>query len=750
MLNRIRTNEDIYPFLLVLSMILVLGMALGRAQLVQSINMQSIMLMTGGLAVLSGFALAKSRFPLSTAIIYGIIYGIFVLAWQVGDTYPDDMMWRERIADMVMRQVNWLEKAFTGGTSRDALIFVMHTTLIQWLLGITAAWWTFRRLRLWWVILPAGVVLLSVVYYASPWMSWYLAIYSLLVLLFIAFTHLRDNQIVWRRARVRYNHDISGNFLRSSLLAALLALVLVWRVPAMPANASVGDAINRVNEPWRQVRDNWQRLFSALSAQASTTSDPYRDTLTLGGPRNPGDAPIMDVYVEAPVRYAYWRSTVLDSYQNGIWRVADGNTITHYPDEPQVPIPDTKLREAVTQTFVNYIPNAGTIYAAPDIVNSDQQLLLKTDVDANGKNLVSAARSRYVLQLGDRYEATSLLSKADEASLRSASQNYSAQVSNQYLDVPDIITQRTHDLADRLAGRYDNPYDKAIAIQNYLRQAMTYNDQIDAPPTDAEAIDYFLFESQEGYCNYYASAFAMMLRTQGVPTRLSRGYASGEFNEDNNQYRVRARDAHTWPEVYFPDYGWIQFEPTVIITPPERPSGDGEEEQADDQLPFDEGLEEPLGEGPLQDLEDFQNEEPLEPELAGWQGFLGRAANGIQVTGTMLILVIATGLIFVADRMNRRVEGTIDGSYGRLEFWARWLGVPLAESQTPHERQLLFVETVPESEQPLRVLINEFVRKQFGPEKKENLLVSTLQAWSELRPIFIRRAVRNRFRRKSD
>ena len=749
MLDKLRKNEDIYPFLLVLSMILVLGTALGRAQLVQSIDMQNIMLITGSLAVLSGFTLAKSRFPLSTAVIYGFVYGLFVMTWQVGETYPDEMMWRERVADMVVRQIDWLQKAFSGGTSRDALIFVMHTTLVQWLLGITAAWWTFRRLRLWWVIAPTGAVLLSVVYYASPWMTWYLALFSLLALLFVAFTHLRDNQFGWRAARVHYNHTISGNFLRSSLLAALIALAFVWRVPALPANASVGDAINRVNEPWRQVRDNWQRLFSALSAQSSTTSDPYRDTLTLGGPRNPGDAPIMDVYVDAPVRYAYWRSTVMDSYEDGIWRVADGETITHYPDEPAVDIPDTKLRESIRQTFVNYIPNAGTIYAAPDIVNSDQQILLKTDYDADGNTLVAAARSRYVLQLGDRYEATSLLSKADETSLRDASQAYSNQIQDQYLEVPDVISQRTYDLAEEIAGRHDNPYDKSIAIQNYLRNTMTYNDQIDAPPDDAEAIDYFLFDSQEGYCNYYASAMAMMLRTQGVPTRLSRGYASGEFNEDNNQYRVRARDAHTWPEVYFPDYGWIQFEPTVIITPPERDAGDGDERPAEEELPFDEGLDEPAGAGPLQNDQPLMDESPPEPEpLTGWRGLFGGIGNGLQITGTMLVLVAATVVVFVADRMNRRVESTIDGSYGRLAFWGRWLQLPLRESHTPYERASIFVDALPESEKPLRVLIDEFVRKQFSPQKKENLFVSTIEAWKELRPIFFRKGIRNRLSRK--
>ena len=103
--------------------------------------------------------------------------------------------------------------------------------------------------------------------------------------------------------------------------------------------------------------------------------------------------------------------------------------------------------------------------------------------------------------------------------------------------------------------------------------------------------------------------------------------------------------------------------------------------------------------------------------------------------------------MLVADRMNKRVEGSVDGSYGRLAMWGRWMNLPVRPSQTPFERGKVFVEALPETERPLRVLIDEFVRRQFSSDKKENIFVSTIDAWKELRPIFIRTSLKNRFRR---
>ncbi len=748
--------ETILTLFLVWGMVSLVALSIGRADLVRTINMQPILLWTGTIGIVAGYALARSRFPALTASIYAFVYGAFVLGVLIGksEAYTADQLWRERVADMVSRQIEFFLKVASGNTNRDALIFVMHTTVVLWVLGFTAAWWTFRKTRIWLVILPNALVMLSVIYYAPPTLTWFLAAFSLFTMLYIAQTHLLESQREWQRASVRYGNTLAGHFLRSSLIVALLTLALVWRAPALPANAAVGDTINRVNEPWRLWRDGWQRWYSALNASAQGTSDPFRETLTLGGARNPGNTLVMDVYVDEELPYAYWRSTTADFYQDGEWRIRPGETITYFPEDDPLAIPETKARQEVQQIFVNYVPNAGTIYGAPEMIASDQQILVRTDYDANQALLVSAARSRYVLQAGDNYEVTSLMSSADQIQLRTASTNYPAEILDGYLDVPDVITERTRELAARLTAPYDNPYDKAIAVQNFLRNTITYNDQIDAPPHDTDPIDYFLFESQEGFCNYYASAMAIMLRSVGIPTRLSRGFASGEYNADTKAYRVRARDSHSWPEVYFPEYGWIQFEPTVIINPINRPVGDGS----------DAGLDEDSTPPDLSDLinDDFSDIEELDPtsfqdELNNFQdtgstddasepSFLSQF-NPWQVAGAVLTVLFAGLLIVLANRANRNVEGTIEGSYSRLDLWARWLGLQFSASHTPNERAEVLVATVPDGEMPIRKLTDEFVRKTFSSDKKNDFLVNTLTEWRKLRPLLFKTGLRRKVRR---
>ncbi len=116
-------------------------------------------------------------------------------------------------------------------------------------------------------------------------------------------------------------------------------------------------------------------------------------------------------------------------------------------------------------------------------------------------------------------------------------------------------------LARQIAGSESNNYDRALAIQDYLRSHYGYTlDPRGIEPSDP--IGSFLFKARQGYCEYFASAMAVMLRTLGVPARIVNGFQTGSYNHVGGDFVVRARDAHSWVEVYFPDYGWIAFDPT--------------------------------------------------------------------------------------------------------------------------------------------------------------------------------------------
>ncbi len=161
------------------------------------------------------------------------------------------------------------------------------------------------------------------------------------------------------------------------------------------------------------------------------------------------------------------------------------------------------------------------------------------------------------------YAMVSYVSVATDDELRSASANYSAFITDHYLQLPASLPQRVRDKAEELTADKDNAFDKAQAVSDYLRsETFKYSQEIEAPPRDADGVDFFLFETQTGYSDYFASAMVVLLRAAGVPTRLAAGYAPGELDPESNVRVIRDFDSHGWVQVFFPEYGWIDFEPT--------------------------------------------------------------------------------------------------------------------------------------------------------------------------------------------
>jgi transglutaminase-like putative cysteine protease len=159
-----------------------------------------------------------------------------------------------------------------------------------------------------------------------------------------------------------------------------------------------------------------------------------------------------------------------------------------------------------------------------------------------------------------RYEATSNIAQPRPDDLRSAPNSYPPAVLLNYLQLPPLDA-RIVPLAQQITAFRDNNFDRAVAIETYLRTKFGYTLQLPrSVPRDPVAN--FLFERKQGHCEYFASSMAIMLRTLGIPSRVVNGFRTGEFNDLTSQYLVRASNAHSWVEVYFPNYGWIGFDPT--------------------------------------------------------------------------------------------------------------------------------------------------------------------------------------------
>jgi len=157
------------------------------------------------------------------------------------------------------------------------------------------------------------------------------------------------------------------------------------------------------------------------------------------------------------------------------------------------------------------------------------------------------------------YEADSDISTPSPEQLRSAG-DYLPPFALTYLQLPGL-DPRISQLAAQVSGSASNNYEKAVAVERYLKTHYGYTLQLPSSPV-ADPVANFLFERKQGHCEYFASSMALMLRTLRIPARVVNGFISDEFNDLSGNYVVRARNAHAWVEVYFPGYGWVTFDPT--------------------------------------------------------------------------------------------------------------------------------------------------------------------------------------------
>ena len=172
------------------------------------------------------------------------------------------------------------------------------------------------------------------------------------------------------------------------------------------------------------------------------------------------------------------------------------------------------------------------------------------------------------------YAALGSVSAATPDQLRTAGRDYDQGsiaypdwITDRYLQLPPDFPQSVSDLAIELAKDHDNSYDAAISIQTYLH-TLSYDEDIIPPPPGVDAVEWFLSTQRVGFCSYFASSMITMLRSLGIPARLVVGFAPGEYDDARDSWTVRTKDYHAWPEVYFPRYGWVEFEPTPSSVQP--------------------------------------------------------------------------------------------------------------------------------------------------------------------------------------
>jgi hypothetical protein len=307
----------------------------------------------------------------------------------------------------------------------------------------------------------------------------------------------------------------------------------------------------------------------------------FTDDVELGqiGEIKKDSAVVMRVKTGKPIAYPLlrWRGLALTSFDGKRWMSPDHR---HYvvlaaPDGWIYP-GDSNRRLQLSPGAVRYEvllqPLAtAAIFAPSNVVALRGNFSggsLRSGANSLGSYLLRDATESLRMPTNNfiniRYEGFSIFPKVFPEKLRAASADYPPEILDTYLQLPRL-DPRIPLLASRITARAKTPYDKTVAIETYLRTQFAYTLELTGKPGE-DPLAHFLFETRAGHCEYFASAMAVMLRTLDIPSREVNGFLPGEYNDLGGDYIVRASDAHSWVEVYFPGRGWLTFDPTPAST----------------------------------------------------------------------------------------------------------------------------------------------------------------------------------------
>ncbi len=372
------------------------------------------------------------------------------------------------------------------------------------------------------------------------------------------------------------------------VLAFVLAIAAGWAPIFAPEQATPQTAEQQeANETLgleKQVVETIKNIASSgLPREHLITSAP-ENLMTVVFLANTGEQPLLDgTASNLIIPHYYWRWLSYDAYSGKSWSTSPVTNESYAADENLFQFSGEGYH-VVHQTIAKASQADDHFYWTGTLIRGSQPFDATWRIQPPQQDALLHMDMLGSLIDAQQYSADSLVPQLSETQLRTASQEYPPEILENYLALPDTISDRVRDLAASLTAQPQNSYDKARAIEAYLR---TYPYTLEVPtfPADKEISDYFLFELQKGYCDYYATSMVVLARAAGLPARLVIGYSSGEYDPATAQYIVREANAHSWAEVYFPEIGWVEFEPTASQPQVERPVESVQEELSIEPIP---------------------------------------------------------------------------------------------------------------------------------------------------------------------
>jgi transglutaminase-like putative cysteine protease len=642
----------------------------------------------------------------------------------------------------------WARELLDGRTPTDPTITLVLLYALFWLLGAWLAWSLLRRRQPLLAVAPAGAALATNVLNFPDGQDAYVFWFVVLTLATLLWSTYQGALTGARGRRVELAAGACWDFWERGALAAAVLVAVGVLVPPLTVTDRTTDIQNGLSDSWARITHSGGAASTSVgfSAEARLGGALTRDTglvftYTVVG-RAPGPSYFRGLDLQPlPGRWAFVSTAAATQ------RVTRGQEVSYAESY------EAEQRATYAIDVLRPPGSAPDLILAPGVLNTvDRDVRVSESRLARGGDVPS-----FLLQTADQVVAASgwgtyrvevEQSIASEADLRAAGTGYPDWVGgDRILPVgyrPAATVQRIRDLALRMTAGATTPYDQAVAVERFLRDDFSYTLTPGRAPPGEDPEENFLFTTRAGYCQYFATAMADLLRSLGVPVRLVNGYGPGSYDSGQGRFVVRESDAHTWPEVYFPTYGWIPFEPTPdgVYFPIQRGGGAGVTCAGDSCAGAETSTDSPAPAAtprprpePTGDASAPAARGPALPPLRTW-------------TPVAAVVLLALVLLFIALSRFLRPQ-TVAGVWRRATLLLQLAGVRPRVGETPIEFGDRVAARFPETAAGIRQLAGDFAVAAYAPLRlAEQRRPSVLAGWGSLYPLLLRR-VASRLRRRS-
>jgi len=730
------------------------GWVLGRSSLTAFLPNAA----AGGVAW--GFISAKVGWPRWLAQLLGIVFAALLLPIMVGGLLPDSSFvpGTAFVATASSSVEAYLDLAFRGlAFTQQYGHFMLVLGILCWGTGQFASYAVFGHHRPLNAVIISGVALVINMSLTRAEQLGILIWFSLAALFLLIRLHALDEKSTWLRYRLGETGSLSGTYLRAGsafIGVAVVGALLLTSTAASAPLAGIGRGFDERLVEWTQ---GLEAIFRGGGLGTRFSPVDFLDATRITGVWITDPTPVLSIKVPDTGRY-YWRAVAYDHFDGQNWSVSKGQSsgvsagsplLTGTLDDPG----KDAARRLVTFDVreLNFDPQ--TIFSpdAPVKVSTDTTVsVIGTAPEESVGRVVKSSATEYQVTAAVPPDLTTdPVHGLTGNQLNVAGTAYPASISQYFLQLDPVVGHGPNTvklLAAILAAHpaAKTPYQQAVAVRDYLLNegGFTYQSNVSGVNCGNDGVVECFATNRVGYCQYYASTMVVLMRMLGVPARMAEGFLPST-PDANGIELIRKSAAHAWVEVYFPGYGWIDFDPTgggvgldtslpagVVVTP--RPT----------VAPTPGGS--PGGPG--------RDRRPTPPDDGGIGSSgattpAGPGNGGFVLIGVLLLGVMAVLVLLAWQRGPRQPQGP-DRVYGGVVGLARRLGFGPRANQTVYEYASGLGEILPAARSDLHTVAVAKVEVAYGRRTLEPFRMDALRlAQRHLRVALLRLVFRRSERR---